>query len=236
VQRFAGFTPETLGFLCELAGNNSKGWFEAHRQEYEESLLVPLKLLAAELGEFLLGVDPDLITAPTRVVSRIHRDTRFSRDKSPYKTRMWLTFRRQLPDWADSPCWFLEVAADSYRYGMGFYGASRQTMDRLREAMEQHPKAFREAVEVVEELEDCELEGEEYRRSLRPGMPEDLQRWYQKKSFYLACNRRPDALFFGRGLVDEVRRTFATLLPLYAYLWKMRPARSISSSSAPVWR
>ena len=219
---FSGFKPECLTFLHNLAANNSRVWFEAHRHEYEEHLLEPLKALVAELAGFMLAIDHDLVTAPGRAVSRIHRDTRFSRDKSPYKTTMWITFKRPVTEWRDAPCWFFEITADSYRYGMGFYSASKETMDRLREAIERKPAQFREAVAFLGEQDMFVLEGERYLRAFRPDLPEDLQCWHQRKNLYLVRNRQPDESLFTRGLVDDLRRGFGMLAPLYDYLWKVK--------------
>jgi uncharacterized protein (TIGR02453 family) len=219
---FTGFTPECLAFFRNLAANNTKPWFEAHRKEYEEYLLEPLKALVTELAGFMLTLDQDLVTAPGRAVSRIHRDTRFSRDKPPYKTTMWLTFKRQITEWRDAPCWFFEITADSYRYGMGFYGASKETMDRLREVIERKPAQFRQAVAFLGEQEKFVLEGELYRRALRPDLPDDLEEWHRRKNLYLVCNRQPDKALFTRGLADDLRSGFGMLAPFYDYLWKVK--------------
>jgi uncharacterized protein (TIGR02453 family) len=219
---YTGFTPEGLAFFRALAANNSRPWFEAHRREYEEHLLQPMKALAAELAGFMLAIDQDLVTLPARAVSRIHRDTRFSRDKSPYKTTMWLTFKRPLVEWRDAPSWFFEITADSYRYGMGFYGASKETMDRLREEIERKPARFRQAVAFLGQQDTFVPEGEEYRRALRPDLPADLQEWHRKKNLYLVCNRGPGEALFTRGLVDDLRKGFTLLAPFYDYLWRVK--------------
>lgn len=219
---FSGFTPESLAFFRALSANNSRPWFEAHRQEYETLLLDPLKALAEELSSFMLAIDAELVTLPSRVISRIHRDTRFSRDKSPYKTTLWLTFKRQRADWQDAPCWFFEIAADAYRYGMGFYSASKETMDRLRAVIENKPVHFREAIAFLDGQDTFVLKGEEYRRPLRPGLPDDLQEWHRRKNVYLVGNREPDKALFSRGLADDLRRGFAVLAPFYDYLWRVK--------------
>ena len=132
--RFNGFLPQAPGFLERLAANNNKAWFDEHRDQYEELLLEPLKLLVGDLTETMRAIDPALITIPAvdKTISRIYRDTRFSRNKSPCRTCLWITFKRRSPDWKQAPCFFFELTADSYRYGMGFYSASRETMDNLQ--------------------------------------------------------------------------------------------------------
>ncbi len=223
---FSGFAPESLAFFRALSANNTKSWFEAHRGAYEEHLLEPLKALAAELSGFMLAIDQDLVTLPARAVSRIHRDTRFSRDKSPYKTTLWLTFKRPITEWRDAPSWFFEITADSYRFGMGFYGASKETMDRLREEIEHRPARFRKAVAFLGEQAIFAPEGEQYRRALRPELSEDLQEWHRRKNLYLVCNREPDMALFSRGLVGDLRQGFALLAPFYDYLWQVKRSTS----------
>jgi len=66
------------------------------------------------------------------------------------------------------------------------------------------------------------LEGEMYKRALRPDLPEDLHCWHQRKNFYLVCHRQPDRALFSRGLADDLRSGFGMLAPFYDYLWKVK--------------
>ena len=142
--QFSGFSAETLGFLRGLETNNNKTWFEAHRSEYQEHLLRPFQLLVAGLSEPMLAIDPLFETRPQidKTISRIYRDTRFSKDKSPFRARMWLTFKRPSRDWKTAPAYFFEISPDRYRYGMGFYSATKATMDRLRQMMDDQNREF----------------------------------------------------------------------------------------------
>ena len=89
---FAGFPPEALGFLRDLAANNAKPWFEAHRATYEGALRAPMLALVEEMDARLGRIAPELVGDRRRSMFRIHRDVRFSKDKSPYKT--------------NAACWF----------------------------------------------------------------------------------------------------------------------------------
>ncbi len=221
---FNGFSPEALVFFEELAGNNHKTWFEAHRSDYETYLLEPLKCLVDGLAETIRDIDPELVTIPAvdKTISRIYRDTRFSRNKSPYKTCLWLTFKRRRADWKDTPCFFFEIGADGYRFGMGFYGATKETMDRVRRFIETEPVKFREAVAWLEGQDIFTLEGECYKRPLNATLPDDLQRWHRRKNIYLVCNRVPDGRLFSPGILEDLRAGFARLAPTYHLLWRLR--------------
>ena len=85
---FAGFPPEALGFLRDLAANNAKPWFEAHRATYEGALRAPMLALVEEMDARLGRIAPELVGDRRRSMFRIHRDVRFSKDKSPYKTHV----------------------------------------------------------------------------------------------------------------------------------------------------
>lgn len=221
--RFNGFLPQAPGFFERLAANNNKAWFEEHRDQYEELLLEPLKLLVGDLADTMRAIDPALITIPAvdKTISRIYRDTRFSRNKSPYKTCLWITFKRRSPDWKQAPCFFFEITADSYRYGMGFYSASRETMDNLRRFIEAQPVAFRKALACLGKQPVFGLEGDCYKRPLNPALPDDLQRWHQRKNVYLVCNREIDGQLFSADLCVELAKGFQQLQPLYELFWRV---------------
>lgn len=221
--RFNGFSPLAPVFFEQLAANNNKTWFEAHRDEYQVLLLEPLKLLVSELADTMQALDPALITLPAvdKTISRLYRDTRFSRNKSPYKTCLWITFKRYSPDWKTAPCFFFEITADSYRYGMGFYSASRQTMDNLRRLIEAQPERFRQTVAWLAQQDTFVLEGDRYKRPLNPTLPDDLQTWHCRKNVCLICNREVDGRLFTQDIRDDLATGFRQLQPLYDLFWQM---------------
>lgn len=216
--QFEGFSEDTLKFLRDLKVNNNKAWFESNRLDYQNFLLEPFRHLAGEMGEFMLTIDPYLEVSPkiNKTISRIHRDTRFSKDKSPYKTTMWITFKRLIKYCRDAPAYFFEITEESYRYGMGFYAASKETMDKFREGLDRDPGIFIEAISFYLEEQIFTLEGDKYKRMLYEDKPEELRDWYQRKNFYLVCNSPTYDRLFGRG--DDLVFGFNLVTPLYKYL------------------
>jgi uncharacterized protein (TIGR02453 family) len=221
---FKGFSRHTLDFLVNLGVNNNKAWFEAHRKQYEEHVLAPLKDLVSDLSGTMLVIDPDLVTIPAvdRTISSIYRDTRFSHDKSFYKTCLWITFKRQIKEWKESPCFFFEITADSYRYGVGFYSAAKETMDRLRCFIDRKSVEFQKVVAIYKRQGTFVLEGEVYKKPLNPALSESLQQWYQRRNLYMVCNRDADARLFSRLILVDLREGFTILAPLYDFLWKVK--------------
>jgi len=89
---FGGFTPAAIQFLADLAQNNERAWFQPRKAEYERLLREPLEQLCLALADELAARGLPLRADPRRSPFRIYRDTRFSRDKSPYKTNLAASF------------------------------------------------------------------------------------------------------------------------------------------------
>ena len=225
IDPFAGFGPATLRFLHDLAAHNERAWFAEHKSEYEEALLHPMQSLVADLGPTLAAIDPEIEIAPAvgKTISRIQRDTRFSNDKSPYKTTHWITFKRSRKDWQDAPAFFFELSATGYRYGMGFYLASRPTTNALRQRIDARPTEFGAAIAFYASQNEFVIEGEEYKRPLRSDLPPELAPWYNRKNLYLAANRSLDEAGIGAHLLTDLQQGFALLAPLYDYFWRIDP-------------
>ncbi len=223
---FNGFSPETLVFLKGLEENNNKVWFEEHKQDYREYLLEPQQRLVADMSEFMLTIDPHFETRPAinKTISRIYRDTRFSRDKSPLKTSVWLVFKRPGKNWKDAPAYFFEIASNGYRYGMGFYSASKTTLDSFRGMIDDNPDEFMDIISFYRKQQVFNIAGERYKRVLDPSKPAKIQEWYQRRNIFLVCHRDANDRLFGRQLIDELIVGFRQLVPLYHYLWKATAA------------
>ncbi|MBU3917128.1 DUF2461 domain-containing protein [bacterium] len=221
---FQGFSLETFKFLKDLRQNNNKTWFEENRGQYEICLLTPFKNLITDLGDLLFAIDPYIESHPAinKTISKIFRDTRFSKDKSPFRSRMWATFKRPNKNWADSPAFFLEISPDSYRFGMGLYSASPNTMSRLREAIDDSPEAFLESISFYSRQSGFILGGDQYKRAFKNDHSQAIQEWYQRKNIYLVCERGVDDRVVSPKLIDDLVSGFNELAPFYRYLWAIR--------------
>jgi uncharacterized protein (TIGR02453 family) len=113
---FGGFGPAAFAWFAGLEADNSRDWFHAHRPRYEAEVRDPLTALLEELAG----------DAPVWL-ARQHRDTRFSKDKSPYKTRTYGTIDGRL---------YAEIAATGLFAGTGYYGLARDQLERFRAAVD----------------------------------------------------------------------------------------------------
>lgn len=224
---FQGFTPAGLSFLRQLVDNNSKEWFESHRGIYNDNLLTPFRALVENLAPAMLKLDDQFETRPAigKTLSRIYRDTRFSNDKSLFRNRMWLTFKRHTKEWTDAPVYFFELTPTFFQYGLGYYSASKATMDRFRHLMLRRPEEFAKAAASCRA--PFVLEGESYKRPLKKDQDPALATWYNRKSFaVLAQDTRLESLF-SPTLAAELQRAFLQLEPLYRFLMQVEILKQI---------
>jgi len=135
---FTGFPPETLAFFSELASNNNKSWFEAHRDDYDEYVMEPSREFVIAIGERLRKLAPNVMADPrvNKSIFRIYRDTRFSNDKTPYKTHLALWFPvNQGGAKFDHPGYYFYLAPDNLMLGAGIHGFSKPLLKAYRDVI-----------------------------------------------------------------------------------------------------
>ncbi|HHB1427805.1 TPA: DUF2461 domain-containing protein [Serratia odorifera] len=226
-QRFNGFSQQGLNFLQQVRVENDKDWFEAQRDVYERELLTPFRTLVNDLAPAMLMIDPQFEIRPAigKTLSRIHRDTRFSHDKSRYRSRMWLTFKRPSKDWKDAPVYFFEIGPDLLRYGLGYYSANKQTMDLFRHTLRRQPQQFLEVAACCQP--PFELVGERYKRLLVKDLAAEISTWYHRKSFAVMVSDNQVEKLFSANMVPLLIDAFQQLEPLYQWLMKVEAMKQV---------
>ncbi|MCL6376836.1 DUF2461 domain-containing protein [Pectobacterium brasiliense] len=227
---FTGFAKESLTFLSKVKEENSKDWYDKNKASYNKTLLEPFQSLVVSLSPTIQEIDPTIEIRPDigKTISRIYRDTRFSKDKSRYRDRIWLVFKRPQKEWIDSPVYFFEIRPHSFYYGLGYYAASRDTMDRVREHILNKEQTFLQATRPL--LSQFELSGESYKRSLKPDLPNEIATWYNRKSFSVMVENPNISDLFNKQLVTTLRDAFVLLAPLYAFLVNVEEEKRAAAS------
>jgi uncharacterized protein (TIGR02453 family) len=164
---FPGFPRETIDFLRELALFNDKLWFDAHRAEYERHLLAPSRAFVASLGNKMKKLAPGLHADPrtNQSLFRIYRDTRFSADKSPYKTHLGLWFWEGDGPRMDCPGFYFHLEPTKFFLASGWYVFPKTMLDAYRRAVvdPRMGTALKKAVKKVEEVGP--IGGTQYKRT-----------------------------------------------------------------------
>ena len=167
---FTGFTPETIDFLWELRMNNNKAWMEENRERYRTVLKEPFDALSAALTKKFL--EKKNVPQMDFSISRINRDVRFSKDKSPYKARKWMVLKEPMTkaeQWKFRPVFYFEVMPEGYEYGMGFYEGRPAYMQAFRKKVDAAPDAFERLVKDTAKMKEFVLYGDSYKRPMGKG-------------------------------------------------------------------
>jgi uncharacterized protein (TIGR02453 family) len=136
-QPFDGFPRETLEFLRGLRQHNDKVWFEAHRKEHEAHVMAPSRAFVVAMGSRLTAISKGIVAEP-RVngsIFRINRDTRFSKDKSPYKTNLAFVFWEGERARMECPSFYFHLEPDSLMLGAGIYLFPKPLLEAYRKAV-----------------------------------------------------------------------------------------------------
>ena len=215
---FKGFTKEALRFLFENKLNNSKEWYDDHKADYKNFVYNPFVELVEELSPAMKEIDESFITVPSKIISRVRRDTRFTKDKSLYRDNVWIVFLRDKSRMATSACYWFELGQKGTSYGVGYYGAETSDMAAMRELiLENHP-AFQSAQACYERQSLFTLGGESYKRSRYPEKPEALRQWLDKKNIYFEAVQPHFDLAYSKDLPQILKRDFQVLKPVYDFL------------------
>ena len=234
--RFAGFTKESFHFFHELARNNNKRWFDAHRDLYETHITGSFRSLLAELEPALLDLNPHFETSgrTNGNFSRINRDIRFSKDKSPYKSNYYLRVFDSRRSHQSDGCLYVGLSAEVLTVGFATYASWRHGQKSALQTVfaprfRAHRAKFEDLLERVmhkgrfETYWHREEKGDWAQHAGLPRRAEDwltLQGWVVRKVF------RPSHALSSPAFARKVATIFRQLYPLYVF----------TSQSSPGWQ
>ncbi|MGI9257968.1 MAG: DUF2461 domain-containing protein, partial [Gammaproteobacteria bacterium] len=121
---FAGFPAQTAKFLTELANNNARDWFNVNKQRYEDHVLEPALTFINAMEPRIEKISPHFLAVAKRTggsLMRVYRDTRFSKDKTPYKTNIGIQFRHELGKDVHAPGFYLHIQPKNCFLGAGIW-------------------------------------------------------------------------------------------------------------------
>lgn len=214
----ASFGPELFGFLAELREHNDRDWFAANKERYEAHVLEPALAFIEDFGYRLQSISPHFRADPRRTggsLFRIYRDTRFSKDKSPYKTNTGMYFRHERGKDAQAPGYYLHLAPGEVFGGGGIWHPDAQALTAIRQAIVDDPERWRRATRLGEGLE---LRGDSLKR-VPSGFDKDhpLADDLKRKDYFAWVKLSQEAVT-APGFLDDYTRVCESAAPLMRFL------------------
>lgn len=225
IDEFKGFSPKALAFLEELARNNDKQWFDEHKPIYEQEILAHVPAFVAALGERLQTISPAIVydtrTNGAGSMMRIYRDTRFSEDKTPYKTNVAFAFWEGTRKKMENPSFGFQFGT----WGAGLYAGQwvfpKDLLPRYQQAVASPTggAALTEAIEQVRSAGAYTIQGDQYAKVPRGYAADhpraDLLRY---KGLYVSSPQIERQVLFTPALVDVIFDHCKKMAPVQQWL------------------
>ena len=216
---FAGLPKEGLKFLRSLKRNNNREWFQRHKSIYETQVKKPMESLIEAMATDFARFAPEMVASPKVSAYRIYRDTRFSKDKSPYKTHIAAVFPRSGLGKHEGAGYYLHIAPAELLIGGGLYMPLPEDLNAVRSHIAARPAAFARIVEGREfrRLFGA-LGGEQLSRVPRGFSPDHVAANYLKHKQFLASRFFDPEVATTPKFYALAVETFQAMLPLIRFL------------------
>ncbi len=222
VETFPGFPPELFTFLKSLKDNNNREWFNDNKPQYKEYVVEPV-------CDFIFAMSPRLekisryYVADSRAhggsMFRIYRDTRFSRDKKPYKEHVGCQFRHVAGKDVHAPGFYLHIEPGNIRIGGGIWRPPNPVLNQIRTRIVEKPDEWKAIINNTTFKKRFDsVDGDQLRRPPN-GFSKDAPHMKDlKRKSYFMMQKHEDETLLQPGILSEVERVFKAVSPLMAFL------------------
>ena len=141
---FPGFPAAAMTFYRGLAGHNTREWFQPRKHIYDEKVKAPMVELVTALNSAMMNFASDYVTDAPKAIYRIYRDTRFSPDKTPYKTQIAASFSRRGMEKHGAAGYYFAISHKGVDVGGGIYMPPPETLLAVRTHIAERHAEFRQ--------------------------------------------------------------------------------------------
>lgn len=213
------FTPAFINFFHQLESNNDRDWFNANKSVFDKEVKKPFDRFVSDLIDRMQTIDRNLLITPKDAVFRIYRDTRFSKDKTPYKTNVSAIISPGGRKDMDYPGMYIELGAKHVRVYSGSYQPDKTQLEKIREKIITESDRFQKLISDPAFVKHYgEIRGEKY-KVLPKEIKEDAERQpvLFNKQFYYFSEWKPDILT-KEDLLDQIMSRYLIARPLTEFL------------------
>ena len=216
---FTGFDPNGFMLLEMNKFNDSRDFYESVKEDIKKMIITPMRNLCADLSGELFRIDDMMNLIPTKMVSRIRRDTRYSKNKQLYRSNVWCMFMRDKHQWENFPCMWFEIFPDGYDYGVAMFRFDATGLSAFREKLINKPDEFRRALTSIE-ITGARLFVDSFKRD-KPDIDkvdDDLRIFYNAKDFGFIHHSDDMSKLIDGTVKEELIYVVRAFEPMYKFL------------------
>lgn len=237
---FTGFPQETFRFFMDIKFHNSVTYYNENKERYLSDVQAPFYAFIEDMIPAMQEIDPQMEIRPYKLLARLRRDTRFTKDKSPYRDHLWITFRRAAEPREGSINYWFELGQARLSWGLGFWGENRAVMDRFRREIAADPARVSGIISSCGLASSHLMLGTDIHKRMEvpANVPPHLANWYRAKELAVYQTFPDHSLVSSREILVKVQHDFRTLAPIYRMLRGMMDdvnaeAAAIEQAAAP---
>ncbi|MBW2455014.1 MAG: DUF2461 domain-containing protein [Deltaproteobacteria bacterium] len=215
------FSPALFKFLRNLAANNNREWFQANKARYQEVLQQPALTFISDFAPRLANLSKHFVADPRPVggsLFRIYRDTRFSKDKSPYKTNTGIHFRHEAAKDAHAPGFYLHLEPGQCFVGVGLWHPDSGTAGQIRQSIVDRSAVWKRSTRRKAFTTVFTLAGDSLKRPPRGFDPDHPLLEDLKRKDFIATVKLSQKEIVAPGLIKQVTNTFRAGAPMMRFL------------------
>ena len=215
------FTKSTFSFLDELAANNNRAWFEENKSRYEALVREPALDFIEAMEPALKKFAPNFRAEPRKVggsLMRVFRDTRFSRDKTPYKTNIGIQFRHSLGKDIHAPGFYVHISSEECFFAAGCWHPEADALAKIRDLVAQKPEKWFAARDDKKFAAQWELWGDSLSRPPRGYAADHIAIADLKRKDFVALAPLSVKEITGKTLLALAEKRFTESVPLMKFL------------------
>lgn len=193
------FNRKTIAFLKELKQNNNKSWFDENRQRYEDEVRTPALRYIESMDQHMAKISPHFIVSAKKVggsLMRVHKDIRFAKDKTPYKTNIGIHFKHMRGKDVHAPGFYLHIEPGDVFIGAGIWRPEASTLRNVRTLIDEYPKEWKKLATRLTGKDEFDFGGDSLKRppkgfAAEHPLIEDLKR----KDFIAVRNLKVSSIY-----------------------------------------
>lgn len=213
---FKGFSDDTIQFFLDIRFHNHAEFFHHNKARYER-VKAEFASLIYSLEEAMSQVDERIDFRPGKALSRLRRDVRFTKDKTPYRDHLWFILKRAAEERDGAPMFWFELSIEKATLGVGIWGEHRPYYNMLRKELIKNDKPLAKILEPI--INDgFSVEGNRFKRIKVPAeITKGMQDIYKAKSLYISKDIEPYSLVFQPNLSTYLIKEYEKLSDFYRY-------------------